>query len=107
MRKRLKSLHLTTLETRRLRGDLIEVFKILRNMEGTDSDLYFKLSSTGLRGHSLKLYKQEARLDVRKYFFSHRVVDIWNALPEWVIGSNNVENFKIKLDLYLHNRGYL
>jgi hypothetical protein len=74
--ERLKSLHLTTLETRRLRGDLIEVFKILRNMEGTDSNLYFKLSSTGLRGHSLKLYKQEARLDVRKYFFSHRVVDI-------------------------------
>ena len=65
------------------------------------------MSSTGLRGHSLKLYKEQARLDVRKYFFSHRVVDTWNALPETVIGCNNVNTFKIKLDLNLNDRGYI
>ena len=105
--ERLKSLHLTTLETRRLRGDLIETFKILRKLEGTESSLYFKMSGTGLRGHSLKLYKEQARLDVRKYFFSQRVVDTWNALPETVIGCTNVNNFKNKLDLYLNDRGYI
>ena len=72
---RLKYLYLTTLETRRIRGDLIEVFKITKNLEDTNRDLFFKLSGTGLRGHSLKLFKPQARLDIRKYSFSHRVVD--------------------------------
>ena len=100
-------MNLTTLETRRLRGDLIETFKILRKLEGTESSMYFEMSGTGLRGHSLKLYKEQARLDVRKYFFSQRVVDTWNALPEIVIECTNVNNFKNKLDRYLNDRGYI
>ena len=59
---RLKCLNLTTLETRRTRSDLIEVFKIIKNLEDTNRDLYFKLSGTGLRGHSFKLFKPQARL---------------------------------------------
>ena len=70
--------------------------------EDSNSDLYFKFSGTGLRGHSLKLYKPQSRLDIRKYLFSHRVVDKWNALPETLKGCKTLENFKGKLDLYLH-----
>ena len=103
---RLKYLHLTTLETRRIRGDLIEVFKITKNLEDTNRDLFFKLSGTGLRGHSLKLFKPQARLDIRKYCFSHRVVDIWNALPQSLIDCSTLNNFKVKLDLYLNYRGF-
>ena len=104
--ERLKCLHLTTSETRRIRSDLLEVFKIIKNLEDTNRDLYFKLSGTGLRGHSLKVFKLQARLDIRKYSFSNRVVDNRNALPQTLIDCNTLNNFKSKLDLYVHYRGF-
>jgi len=42
---------------------------------------FFKLSSTHLRGHELKIDKPWTQLDVRKYLFSIRVIDEWNSLP--------------------------
>ena len=41
--ERLKECTLTTLETRRLRGDQIEVFKILNGYENIDSNIFLKL----------------------------------------------------------------
>jgi len=35
-----------------------------------------------LKGHSLKLYKKSSQLEIRKYFFSQRIVDHWNKLSE-------------------------
>jgi len=55
--ERLKALQLTTLEKRRLRGDLIKTYKIVTNKENIDSAQFFEFTDTGhdLRGHSLKL----------------------------------------------------
>ena len=54
---RLKRLKLTTLVTRRVRGDLIEIFKIVKGFEEVDSNTFLKIASfTNLRSHSLKLY---------------------------------------------------
>lgn len=106
--ERLSSLGLTTLETRRIRGDLIEVFKMLKGFVNVDSDIFFKFSDTGLRGHSLKIAKKQARLDVRKYFFGNRVVNEWNLLPVKVIECQTINNFKNKLDHHLKfNRGFI
>ena len=56
---RVKILGLTTLETLRLRGDIIEAFKIMKGFEDISWSKFFKMSSTKqLRGHSLKLYKR-------------------------------------------------
>ena len=57
--KKASSLHLTTLEAQKIRGDITEVFKISKNLEDTNCDLYFKLSCTGLKDHSLKLHKPQ------------------------------------------------
>jgi len=67
--ERLTRLGLTTLETSRLRGDLIEVFKIFKGLDDVKPTDFFTMSSTGLRGHELKLYKPQAHLDIRKNFF--------------------------------------
>ena len=70
---------------RRLRFDLIYVYKILFGMVQTDASNFFRVrvrnTSTVTRGHSIKLFVPQSRLDVRKYFFCHRVVHCWNSLP--------------------------
>ena len=96
---------LTTLETRRLRGDLIEIFKIFKGFDDINYKKNFNLSSIELRGHDFKLYKSQVNLDVRKYFFSNRVIDIWNSLPVSLLHCNIVDTFKKKMT-FLKVRGY-
>jgi hypothetical protein len=104
--ERLQILGLTTLETRRLRGDLIEVFKIFKGFDDVPWENFFKKSHTSLRGHSLKLFKKSVKLDIRKHFFSQRIIDEWNQLPKELIDSRTVSRFKHCLDIYLRkNRG--
>ena len=65
----------TTLETRRLRGDLIQVFKNFKGLDNVQHCDFFTMVSTELRGHELQVYKPQVHLDIRKYFFSVRIVD--------------------------------
>ena len=55
---RLKKLGLTTLETRRLRDDLIDVFKIVKGYNDICEDIFFVTSKSSLRYHQLKLQKK-------------------------------------------------
>ena len=67
-----KECGLTTQETRRLRGDQIEVFKILNGYENIDRNMFFSLKKDSRnRGHEIKLVKDQCRLDIRKHSFSH------------------------------------
>jgi hypothetical protein len=61
------------LETRRLRGDLIEVFKIIKEFDDLDPNIFFERSQANKRGHSLKLLKPRCQLDTRKFSFAHRI----------------------------------
>ena len=105
--ERLTCLGLTSLETRRLRGDLIEVFKILKGFEDVDFHNFFALSNTSTRGHSLKLFKYGCRLDCRKFAFYNRIVNIWNELEEDIIACDSINGFKNRLDKYLKGRGFI
>ena len=101
---KLKRLKLTTLVTRRVSGDLIEVVKVIKGFEEVDSNTLFKIvSSTNLKGHSLQLYKHNLRLHTKKYFFSQRVIDMWNKLDTDVIAYRTVSTFKKHLDNYIFN----
>jgi len=65
--ERLRSLNLTSLETRRLRADLLLTYKILNELEGTDKDKYFTMKTQIFRGHKFNLYKDFCKFDVKKY----------------------------------------
>ena len=79
--ERLNECGLTTLETRRLRGDQIEVFKILNGYENIDRNIFFSLKKDKrTRGHEVTLVKDQCRLDIRKYSFSQRTINEWNKL---------------------------
>jgi len=69
--------------------------------------LTFTLSQSGLRGHSYKLHKLNYRLGIRKFPFSVRVINTWNAIPYCVLQCNTVDTFKRHLDLCLKNWEYL
>ena len=104
---RLKQLHLTTLETRRIRGDLIEVFRILKGFEDVDASKFFVKAEGCTRGHDLKLIKPRCRLDCRRFSFSHRIVNLWNKLPKGIVDCNTVNGFKNKVDCFLLSQGFI
>jgi len=75
--QRLEALGLYSLQQRRLRGDLIETYKILTGKEKINSDqLFQKATTTELRGRSLKLYKKSSRLELRKHFFTKKLLSL-------------------------------
>ena len=95
---RLSTVHLTTLETRRIRGDLIEVYKIMQGLTDLNPEDLFKFSTNNLRDHRYKLYKPRVRTDTGKFSFSFRVVNLWKALPDEVVSAVSVNSFKNKID---------
>ena len=105
--ERLKSVGLTTLETRRERADMLEVFKIMKGLEGLREGDFFKRDTNRGRGHSLKLYKKRVNLDVAKYSFGNRVCSSWNNLTENIVTSQSINIFKGRLDKYLGIKGGL
>jgi len=57
-------------------------------------DLFFTCDEGQRKGHSKKLYKKRSRLYLRKYAFSNRVVDHWNALSDACVTSNTINQFR-------------
>ena len=105
--ERLKECGLTTLETRRLRGDQIEVFKILNGYEIIDRNMFFSLKKDSrTRGHEVKLVKDQCRLDIRKHSFSQRTINEWNKLSTDCVTASSVNMFKNKVDTYIRRAGY-
>ena len=102
---RLKRLNLSTLKYRRLRGDMIEVFKITHDIY--DSRVSLKLPyhyGSITRGNKYKILNHRFHYDLRKHYFSTRVVNIWNSLPNHVVDVTTVNLFKARLDRFWVNQ---
>ena len=75
---------------------MIEVHKILHNKYDSCSASNLNLSNiVHTRSNSYKLVKHRPKYDLRKFFFSERVVELWNSLPPSVVQAETVNTFKI------------
>ena len=104
--KRLKECGLITLETRRLRGDQIAVFKILNGYENIDRNIFSHSRKALEFGQEVTLVKDQCKLDIGKYSFSQRTINEWNKLSTDCVNVSSVNMFKNKVDTYLRRAGY-
>ena len=96
--ERLIEIGLPTLVFRRLRGDMIEIFKIMAGIYDNEVTPTIPKGNEHTRGHQRKIFIRGARLNLRKNFFTVRVGQVWNKLSEEVVMAKDVNTFKRLLD---------
>ena len=101
--QRLKILKLPSMQYRLRRGDMIQVYKIVKGLDRVPSEMFFKFCDASddmrqTRGHNWKIFKPQHTLDVRKHTFSVRIINDWNSLSAEVVNAESLNIFKNKLD---------
>ena len=75
--------------------------------ENIDSNIFFEIKKSKItRGHNYTLVKKQSRLDVRKYSFSQRTINVWNNLSTDCVQASSANMFKNKIDKYLVKAGF-
>ena len=98
---------LPTLTYRRLRGDLIEAYKIVSQKYDAEvcSNMIKLRSNSVTRGNkNSKMYKEHGNLNLRLNSFPHRIVNAWNSLPAHVVSAPTIMSFERRVDKHLSSQ---
>ena len=78
-----------------MREDLIETYKILTGLDRVDSERGFPMvGESKTRSQSLRIRDKPFRTEVRRNFFTQRVVNVWNSLLQKVAEAKTLCDFK-------------
>ena len=91
------SVTIDSLGHRRYMTDMKETYKIIHSKYKIKRESFFCQPLRPLRGHSQKLAKERVMTDVRKYYFSNRIVDQWNSLDNDIVNAPSGTCFKERL----------
>ena len=97
--ERLQELNLPTLYYRRCRCDLIQVFRIIKQIDHINSDSFFDLNlGITRKKHIYKLHKPRCNSTHKIHGFSYRIINDWNGLPNSIGKVNTINAFKSLLE---------
>ena len=110
---------MVTLEERRRRGDLIQVYRTMNGVDNVDPGIWFSMAeerdgamaTRQARGfmnvQGSHWTRGEGNLEIRKNFWSQRVAEQWNSLPSEVKAAESLNTFKNGIDnvMFGANRG--
>jgi hypothetical protein len=91
---RLQALDLFSMSGRRLRSDLIKIWKIFHSGDEHMLVLFNVNMARATRGHNFKLVVPHCRADIKKRSFHVRSISLWNSLPADVVESTSIASFK-------------
>ena len=96
---RLRALQLPSMEYRRKRGDMIQMYKIMKGLVRMKvTDLFIPIPLPKTRGHKQRILRQRSLKAVRAKSFSQRTIEMWNCLPSNVIEAPSVDTSKKRID---------
>lgn len=89
-------------EKRRLRGNLVYMYKYLKGeSQENGARLFLVVPSNSMKSSDHKLKHKEFHLNIRKNFFTLRVVRHWNRLPRELVESACLETLKTHQDTFV------
>ena len=82
---------------------LSEIYRILKGLDTVDVEKMFLLvGETRIQGHSFRV--KGFRTKMRRNFFSQRVVNLWNSLPQKAVEAKSLSVFKTEIDKFLFGK---
>ena len=104
---RLAELGMLSLQQRRILSDMVQVYKIVHGFDRVDKSTWFDLAGdsdarlTRTTSDPLNILPRHARNEVRRNFFSIRVVNTWNNVPADIKRAPSVSSFKRSINVLL------
>ena len=105
--ERLRALKLPTLAYRRLRGDMIETFKVAKEIHDLEAAPHMSMAGPDrktVRGHKFNMLKRRVNTRLRQNFFTERVIETWNSLSSHVVEAPSIKAFERRIDRFWRNQ---
>ena len=104
--EQLNTLRIYSLKARRLRYQLIFLFKLIHGLVDLKLDDFFQYSNTSnTRSHNLSFVPKCSRNNYRRYFFAVDVINYWNDLSDSEVNVASINQFKSSIDTFFKRKG--